>query len=315
VLWYLCTRRNRLPILRLREFAGPRFRRLVRPLYYEAIRRRRALPGGAYLFSDLEILDPRPLAAVRRIAARLREHEATVLNDPSRALGRYALLRRLFRDGVNDFDVYRLDEGRVPERWPVFLRGERDHKGPRSGLLADAAALAAHAGADPAADLVVELADCRDPDGLHRKYGACRVGDRVFARHLFFETHWMVKMREEAGPARLAEERAFVEEFPDRAEVEAIFRTAQIEYGRIDYGRRDGRIQVWEINTNPTIISPETTAMRNRWPMNEAVIRRHADALLSVAERARGRPAIALRGVRGVRPRWWAGRGATPGEA
>ena len=30
-----------------------------------------------------------------------------------------------------------------------------------------------------------------------------------------------------------------------------IFDLAQIEYGRIDYGMLDGKVQCWEINTNP----------------------------------------------------------------
>jgi len=307
VLWFLCARRNRLPIAQLREYAGREFRRLVRPLYHERLRRTPELPGGAYLFADIELLDPKPLERLRRIACRLREAKAPLLNDPAEALGRYALLRRLREDGVNDFDAYRLDEHRAPARWPVFVRGERDHKGAGPGLLPDAEALAARA--DPSKDLAVEFVDVRDADGWYRKYGACRVGDRVFARHIFFDRSWMVKMNGEAPPERLDEERRWVEEFPDRDEVEAIFRRANVEYGRIDYGRKDGRIQVWEINTNPAIVTPATRAQESRWELNREVIARQMDAMLAIAREARGRPPVSLRGVRGVRGRWWGGAG------
>ena len=239
--------------------------------------------------------------------------KAPLLNDPNEALGRYALLRRLREDGINDFDAYRLDEQRLPARWPVFLRGERDHKGAGPELLPDADALAARA--DPSKDLAVEFADVRDADGWYRKYGACRVGDRVFARHLFFARDWMVKMNSEPPPALLAEERAWVEAFPDREEVEAIFHRAGIEYGRVDYGRKDGRIQVWEINTNPAMITPATRTQEGRWEMNRAVIDRHVDAMLAIAREARGRPPVCVRPAGGRWGLWASGIARACGAA
>ena len=32
-----------------------------------------------------------------------------------------------------------------------------------------------------------------------------------------------------------------------------MFELTQVDYGRIDYSIKDGKIQVWEINTNPII--------------------------------------------------------------
>lgn len=37
-----------------------------------------------------------------------------------------------------------------------------------------------------------------------------------------------------------------------------IFNHANIQYGRIDVGLKDGQIQVWEINTNPVLIGKKT---------------------------------------------------------
>jgi hypothetical protein len=53
-----------------------------------------------------------------------------------------------------------------------------------------------------------------------------------------------------------------------------IFELAHVEYGRIDYAIKDGRVQTWEINLNPTIgrglrppsrkLAPEVDAARER---------------------------------------------------
>lgn len=52
----------------------------------------------------------------------------------------------------------------------------------------------------------------------------------------------------------LAIEHAYLDANPHEAELREIFDLAGINYCRIDYGMKDGHIQVWEINTNPTIL-------------------------------------------------------------
>ena len=52
----------------------------------------------------------------------------------------------------------------------------------------------------------------------------------------------------------LGEERAYLSQNPHRPQLERIFRSADIDYGRIDYSLLQGRIQVWEINLNPTVL-------------------------------------------------------------
>ncbi|MHC4408657.1 MAG: hypothetical protein ACYTEG_01195 [Planctomycetota bacterium] len=301
VLWVLHERGNRDPIRNLARYAGREFQRRVRMLSYDAVRRRARLPGGAYLFLDHEIVSDERLAFIRGLADHLRDR-APILNDPARALGRFDLLERMYAEGVNPFRAYRAG---VPDRWPVFVRDEFDHSGPRSGLLHDAAALEQARVRKPHDAITVEFCETRGPDGLYRKYGACRVGERIFARHLFFGSEWMVKMNVEAPEELLAEERKFVADFPDREEVRRLFEIAGIEYGRIDYSRAPDGLVVWEINSNPMIIDERTVAMRRRWPLNVEVIGRHVDALLELAQKAEGRPAISLKGVDGVRPSLW----------
>ena len=49
------------------------------------------------------------------------------------------------------------------------------------------------------------------------------------------------------------EEREYFDNHPHDAWLWEVFRIANIEFGRIDYGIVDGVPQVWEINTNPTL--------------------------------------------------------------
>jgi len=313
LLWILTTRRSRATVEQLREFIGGEFRRRVRSLPYGSIRLRRALPGGAYVFADLERMGRSEVDWAARVARQIRSvaPDAVLLNDPSRVCCRYELLSVLHDEGVNSFRAYRPDAHASPRRWPVFLRGEHDHAGAATDLLfgpdeLDAALrLKRIRRLDRSGLLVVEFADTKSPDGLYRKYSVFRVGDRIIPRHLIFGRHWMVKLQEPPGPEAIAEERAFVEAGPDDEVVRGIFERAGIQYGRIDYSRSADRIEVWEINTNPTVINRKTIEMTSRWPLNREVIPRIADALLDLAKQGAGRPGIPLRGVPGVQPRWW----------
>ncbi|HEY6904140.1 MAG TPA: hypothetical protein VI216_07510, partial [Candidatus Acidoferrales bacterium] len=46
----------------------------------------------------------------------------------------------------------------------------------------------------------------------------------------------------------------YVQSNPHAEWLRETFALANIRYGRIDYGLLDGKPQVWEINTNPTIV-------------------------------------------------------------
>jgi hypothetical protein len=49
---------------------------------------------------------------------------------------------------------------------------------------------------------------------------------------------------------------AYLESNPHAGVLLDACRRAHIGYGRIDYAVRDGRVQIWEINTTPTIFNP-----------------------------------------------------------
>lgn len=220
--------------------------------------------AGTVIFSDLERFWATQFSEItelhRRLAASGQVH---LIHHPVRMLKRYGLLRRLREMGWNSFDVYRADEQRKPAQFPVFLHGERDHRGPITDLLRSQAHLdriltkLANDGYAPGLVLITEFCDTRSTDGLFRKYGAYIIGDRIIPRHLYFSTHWNVKDFRAGIPAEIEESALFAEELdylhgnPHETLLRPIFELAGVRYGRIDYGLRDGRLEVWEINTNP----------------------------------------------------------------
>ncbi|MGE0723435.1 MAG: hypothetical protein AB7O45_03620 [Alphaproteobacteria bacterium] len=255
------------------------------------------LPRAAWLFTDIDLLDPTHAFRSAKRAAALAARGDRLVNHPTRSMGRYELLRTLHARGVNDFDVYRATDPRRPGRYPVFVRWINSHSGPISGLLHDPAALEDYLarcleqGRPRDVLMAVEFCDVREQTGLVREYGAHRVGDTILPEHLWFSESWMVKQRtawnmDPAGvdlQSLYREEWRYLEDNPHAAELRRIFDLARIDFGRIDYGLRDGRIQVWEINTNPLVTVDWTIAPdRDPRPLSDWFVPRFLDALRSI---------------------------------
>ncbi len=214
-----------------------------------------------YLFSDIERLDEaeteRALALYRRLGAH--PDTALILNHPARSMRRFELLRALSERGINTFGVYRAAELPVELRFPVFVRDENEHGTGFSGLLAGRGQLDRHLeGLRGRVDgkVVVEFCDAADASGVVRKYGAFWVKDRIVARQIHFSRQWIVREPDIRLPETSREELEYVEANPHAEALREIFVLAKIDYGRVDYSVVDGRIQVWEINTNPMILIP-----------------------------------------------------------
>ncbi|HVT13901.1 MAG TPA: hypothetical protein VHE55_16680 [Fimbriimonadaceae bacterium] len=239
---------------------APRFRTVM----FHELSEVKSLPVGTYLFGDLEIATQ----GQRRLLAQLwnaleQDGRSHLFNHPVEAMGRYDLLKTLAREGINDFRAFRIDELPRDLRFPVFLRIESDHWGSRTPLLETWRELdrwlikAALGDGDAGRLLVTEFCDTSDRKGLYRKFSAFCIGGDIVPRHVHFSRNWMLKMADLATPETLEEERRYMDDVPFKEEIRAIFRLAHIDYGRIDYSFQDGRIQVWEINTNPTLTIPE----------------------------------------------------------
>jgi hypothetical protein len=256
----------------LDRWAGE-FRSHVELVSYDQLFRAIKLPRCTHVFTDLDRLQAEDAERAAHVWKTLRAGapEIRQLNDPLAAMSRYELLRALHEERLNDFDVYRLTEARVPRRFPVFVRGEHDHFGPESGLLASQAEL------DASSESLCRAGKCRDtriavefcaepgPDGWYRKYAAYFVDGTIVPRHIMFSREGMVKAHTRTiDDEKRAEERRYVDANPHAAWIREVFRIARIDYGRIDYGVVGGRPQAYEINTNSTIFPAATTERSER---------------------------------------------------
>jgi hypothetical protein len=243
------------------EKVAPELSGCIRVLNYEEMSKEDDFSAGTYVFTDLVLPHDELRAHVYRIYKGIQRKEHTrILNNPFQVLGRTNLLKKLHECGINDFKVRRLGERLKELRYPVFTRCADDHCGPRSPLLQCKAELFMYIFRRILrwkwrSLLIVEFLNSSDERGMFRKYGAFRVGDKIIARHLFQSRDWVVKRGGvyEFSPEVHDEELRYVTTNPHKDELLRIFRTAGVEYGRIDYAVRDGRVQVWEIDTNPAI--------------------------------------------------------------
>jgi hypothetical protein len=130
--------------------------------------------------------------------------------------------------------------------------------------------------------IAIEFCDTADAGGVFRKYAAFVVGERIVPRHIFFGRNWMVKQPELAEPEMIAEELAFVNGNSHADVLLECARAACMSYGRIDYGLREGRPQIWEINSNADIVSRPGAEIPARRPVHARFVAMFAEALCAL---------------------------------
>jgi hypothetical protein len=243
------------------RYRGPEARtvqRRVRVLKIEDLWGRTRWERGVYAFTTLDSMTRAQRAAATWIWSELAARPAAFacLNDPSRVLHRFPFLRALHEQGLNDFNVHRLDDlGRV--RFPAFVRYENLHRANLTGIvrtrdeLEDAVAGLLLRGERADELIVTEFLDYRSEDGLYRKWGAHVCGSRVLAKHVFVGTDWMLKMKHSRRRLVGGEEREYVRANPHAATLEPVFELSGCTWARVDYSFWKGRMQVWEMNDNP----------------------------------------------------------------
>lgn len=308
---FLTTAAHRYTIGTLLERAGTPLTGRVLTLSYGEFLSWPRLPVGTYVFADVDRLRPdEAAAAARRIEALKRAcPDARQLNHPLHSLGRLALLERLHAAGHNDFQARRADRPLAGLRYPVFIREAIEHRGAVGGLIDDAAALdtalaALAAGPLPlSAYLVIEFVDVRNADGHYEKYSVLKVGERLIASDLSFNDRWICKgdPDEAIVPGDIARDAAFQRDNPHVDALREVYALAGVDYGRVDYAFHRGRLQVFEINSNPMLPVPELAVGGYR-----DSTRRYLDGLLAGF--------AALPGY-GAPPRWQAVPGAQPGRS
>jgi len=237
----------------------------IRLMNYDRLLRARWLRRGTYIFSDLDRLGSWDLEQASHMYLHLKNAGLPVLNNPARFKNRYLLLRALHAAGLNDFRAYRMDEVDAPMRYPVFVRKEQGHHGPLSGLLETKADVvktveAAIQSGTPAENLlIIEYAAEPIRPGAYRKMAAFCIGHEIVPHVSVHDNKWLVKY----GALGVADEGLYREELgwmqnnPFAGHLQKVFSVANIEYGRADFGFYQGRIQIYEINTNPHLEPPE----------------------------------------------------------
>lgn len=275
MIYYIATERHRYTIDKLLEDWGDRLPAAMTPVAYEALLEHGlALARGAYVFTDLERLTPLQLESAARIWDTLDRwgRPVRLLNHPTRARMRYEFLRELNEAGINSYNVYRLTEARRPQRYPVFIRNEQNHRGSESRLLDSRDELDQEiaridaSGRSRESRLIVEFCGATDRRGHYRKYSAFRIGDRILPRSINVAGKWVVKRTTVAfDDALQKEEHDFIRDNPHEATLLRAFEIARIDFGRVDFALVDGRVEIYEINTNPTLYSEGMDARHARY--------------------------------------------------
>ena len=294
MIYFLTPREQDFGILEFLDYWGRDAECPFSIIHYEDLPDRSTLPSGTYVLSALDQLTPGGLRLVRETEIQLRApgHGTRVLNSTETTLLRFGLLQELSRNGLNRHRVVRATADAGALHFPVFLREENQHTGPLSALLESADELRAELaraivrGYSLTELLVVEHCDTADADRSYRKYAAFVIDSQVVPQFLSHGRGWLLDLgRTEFTAAVIEEERSYVEENPHESELRGIFAVAGTQYGRIDYAVKQGVIETWEINLNPTLarypsLSPELDLLRR--PTTELFHRRFLAAFRAV---------------------------------
>lgn len=286
MIYYVCVERFAHTLASMLVHFRPDLRGRLRVIPYTRMELLDRVHAGVVIWTDMDRITPGVRRRAAGIHARLSDRGIRLLNHPERSLRRFQLLEALVTTGHNPFRVFR--PGALPPdlRFPVLLRLEAGAMETAPDLLPDreslVRALDQNIGPDASEDdwVIAEYSAEPEADGYFRKYGAYRIGDAVFAQHCFISPSWFVK-HPLAGMSRShrLEHRDYVRQNPHANWIRQMFDTAGIAYGRIDYGRIAGRLQVFEINTNPMVLaSPPTRFDPDLWPYAH----RWADALIAL---------------------------------
>jgi len=231
----------------------------VRHVTYDQAFRWDKAPIATYIFTDIERLYPWERFLAGQLHRLLGRQGCRCLNDPALVMTRYPLLLSLHRAGLNPFNAYRADAYPEPERFPVFVRMDFNHKHPVSDLLHSQGELNTRLeqsqknGMSLSNLLVIEFFGEPIAEGAWRRWGTFRIGEATQTDHCVVENNWIVKY----GTLGLSTNEMFEEEqqavitnrFAD--DLTPAFKIGHIDYGRADHAVVNGKTVTYEINTNP----------------------------------------------------------------
>lgn len=302
MIYYVATERFSSTIRRFLKHHGKALGGILRSLTWEEIFFERGGPIGHYIFTDFDRLSRYELDCAASFALALEKAapEARILNHPLRALERFPLLVALHKAGINDFTATRLEAGERPPKYPVFIRAEDGYGGPETDVLNNDAEFDAalsdltRRGLPLRGRIAIGYAAERGTDGLFNKYGAHFVSGTVIPNHLMRGRTWVVKShvtenewverrddKYQLSKLAVDDEMKYIRENPHEEVLRRVFEVAGIDFGRADYGVIGGRVQVYEINTNPSLPGRLKNDIRDE---RRAIIHRSmTDALRTIA--------------------------------
>ena len=256
--------------------------RRIQIVHYEDLLAQSDPAPGTYILAALDQLDRASAELLTQFHGTLSQYpQFRFVNHPDRTLQRYELLAALHRAGLNAFRAAPAAADLESLSLPIFLRGANRHDGPLTPLLRTrrevdgGRALISRRYGTLDDVLAIEFCDTADECGVYRKYAAFFVGDRVIPRSLFHGRHWMLKQAAADFNMKWSmEEFAYVTGNPHRDQLLRIKELAGVEYGRIDYSIRQGKVQTWEINLKPTIGRGRLRQPSGRVPAEMVAVRR-----------------------------------------
>jgi hypothetical protein len=264
----------------------------VRIVPYERLAATGLFRPGAFIFTDFERLSAAELSMAQRFWDAIGEQNPALprLNRPRSVLPRFELLRALYEAGLNSVNVHRVPDRHQIERYPVFIRwGDNNQGMPLTRLIPHANVLEGALAQIPPEirsnpDLmIVEFGNSPGRDGRYRRYSAYRVGDCIYGQHCRITKDWFAKFTaQDWGEAERAESASYMAENPHAGGLAAYFDVGGVRYGRADYYLANGRIEVFELATNPLVVA-------NRGNPDVALYARlHDTALRSLVTDRRG---------------------------
>lgn len=282
MIHFITTSKHTYTIQTFLDEWAPEIAGFIKIMTYDELIHQTTFQKGAYFFTDIERLPTHVRLLSDHIWQKMAEcNSMQLFNRPETSMRRYELLTTLYAKSKNKFQIRRLNDDFSNLKYPVFLRGENDHTGNISAILYNkselkkALKIAIDKGKRVNELIVVEYLDVSDSEGNFIKYSAFIFGNKIVPRHIAYSKEWMVKYQSYIDQKIIEAEIAFMTDNPHEQELREIFKLAGIDYGRIDYSLLNGKVQVWEINTNPMIIRSMSDYLpghiENQWMYIEKV--------------------------------------------
>ena len=237
------------------------YRKYIYPFLYEHLLNFEEYPEGLYVFADLDIIDHKLKKKLVKLSSQLKKNpNIIIMNDPEFVLNRYELQKVLYEKGINQFQTLKVEDLDQIKKYPVFVRSKSNHAGPISNKISNKDELLEFLNqqSDNKDLLIIEFQETdRFSNGACIKYSMAIFNGQLYPAHLYISDDWNTKGRNSQTTQDVLdlEKRFYLDINHEHIkQLKQCIELAGIDYGRIDYGLCNGKIQVWEINTNHRII-------------------------------------------------------------